>query len=134
MKQLTLTLLAEELAICRLSATSPLPDWLGEASFWSATRTKAELSLVVPASMVPPTWQAVLGWRALKVEKVLDFSMTGILAAIAAPLATAGISIFTISTYDTDYVLLRSDDLERALTVLAASGHRFTDAAKASRE
>jgi hypothetical protein len=124
MKALALTVLPERLAICRLPAGSPVPEPPPGADFWSATATRGELSVVLPERAAPAEWTAERGWRAIAVAGPLDFSWTGILAALAAPLAAAGVSLFAISTYDTDYVLLREADLERARQALTAAGHR----------
>ncbi len=87
------------------------------------TRTADELSLVLPDEERHPDWKAEPGWRALRVDGTLDFALTGILSSLAAPLAAAGVSLFAISTYDTDYVLVRENDLEKAAAALAAEGH-----------
>ena len=124
MKQLTLHILPERLAVCRLAPDAPVPEPPTGTSFWSVTRTSEELSVVLAEESVPAGCQAETGWRCLKVEGPLDFGLTGILASLAAPLAEAGVSIFAISTYDTDYILVKGDDLEQARHAIAASGHR----------
>jgi len=122
---LLLSVLPDRLAICRLPADSPVPAPPAEGGLWSVTRTRDELSLVLPLAEAPKEGRIEPGWRALQVAGPLDFSLTGILAALAAPLAEAGISLFAISTFDTDYVLVREVDLERAQAVLRAAGHRM---------
>ena len=92
----------------------------------SVTRTAAELSIVAPSAAVPPEVRAERDWRALRVAGPLDFALTGILASLAAPLADAGVSIFALSTYDTDYVLVRHPQLDVALAALRAAGHTVT--------
>jgi hypothetical protein len=121
--QLTLQISQEPLAICRLEPGAPLPEWALQGTFVSVTRTSDELSLVCRHDVVPPNVTCEPGWRALKVAGPLDFALTGILASLAVPLAEAGISIFAISTYDTDYVLLKEQHLQQALEVLQAAGH-----------
>ena len=117
--RLRLSVLPGELAICRLAPEAPLPDWaVAPGPLSAVTRTAEELSIVCAAEGVPPTAQASRGWRAFKVAGPLDFALTGILARLAAPLAEAGISIFAVSTYDTDYLLVRQDNLEQAVVVL----------------
>jgi uncharacterized protein len=119
-----LTLLPGRLAICRLSAGAPVPGWTPTAgSLVSITRTVEELSVVCDEARVPAEVVAERGWRALRVTGPLDFALTGVLAALAAPLAAAGVSIFALSTYDTDYVLVREADVELAMAVLAGAGH-----------
>ena len=116
-----LTVLPEPLAVCRLPASDRIPSWALEehGALSSITRTEDELSIVCVEEAVPPDdVQAETGWRALKVPGPIPFAVTGVLASIASPLAAAGISIFAVSTYDTDYVLVREGDVERALAVL----------------
>jgi hypothetical protein len=114
------------LAVCRLPASDRVPSWALELheGLVSITRTPDELSIVCPEEAVPPEVQAQWGFRALVVPGPIPFSATGVLAGIAAPLAAAGISIFAISTYDTDYVLVREPDLERAQSALGAEVRR----------
>lgn len=122
---LPLILLPDDLAVCRLPPDTPLPAWVAGSGFVSITRTVDELSIVVARGCVPAGVTMVAGWRALKVRGPLDFGLTGILAALATPLADAGISLFAIATYDTDYVLVRQDVLDRAVMVLTAAGHHL---------
>ena len=119
MTGLTLSLLPETLAVARLPAGAALPGWIDWTDpFVTVSRTRDELSVVCPEARVPAEAQAERGWRGFKVEGPLDFALTGILARLAAPLAEAGISIFAISTFDTDYLLVRSADLDAATAVL----------------
>jgi uncharacterized protein len=110
-------------AIVRLDARAAIPEWAWRGPFWSITRTPAELSIVCEQVSVPPGLTAIeRDFRALAVEGPLDFSWTGILASIASPLAKAGISLFAVSTFDTDYVLVREDRLAQALDALRGAG------------
>ncbi len=102
MNRLTLTLLPESLAVCKLPAGSALPVNSLNGPFWAVVRTREELSLVVAERDAPTDALVEPGWRAFQVVGPLDFSLTGILASLALPLAEAGVSIFAISTYDTD--------------------------------
>jgi len=120
---LTLQVLADRLAICRLSPGEPVPQRPEGARFWSVTCTDEETSVVLPEQVVPAHWKAERGWRCLKVLGPLDFDLIGILASLAVPLAEAGVSIFAISTYDTDYVLVRESSLEEAKRALLGCGH-----------
>lgn len=124
MPSLPLTLLPDLLAVCRLAPDAALPVWAAGPGFVSITRTDEELSIVVRQDRVPGDVVAVGPWRALKVQGPLDFALTGILAALTAPLADAGISLFAIATYETDYILVRAETLEAAITALTAAGHR----------
>lgn len=121
---LTLSILSGRYAICRLNAAASLPDWAQVGGFLSITRTTDELSIVCPESAVPDSVKSDAGWRCLKIEGLLDFSFTGVLASLLSPLAEAGISIFAVSTFDTDYLLIKAENLERAAGVLIQSGHR----------
>ena len=118
-----LQLLPDTLAICRFAADAPIPSWVTNGDFVSLTRTRDELSIVCTQRTVPDDIRCERDWRALKVEGPLDFALTGILASLATPLANAGISIFAISTFDTDYVLVKQDRLEQAIHVLRKAGH-----------
>lgn len=125
---LTLTLLPGTYAICRLAPDAPEPAWarLSAAGddFRSVTQTAAELSVVCPQSAVPDDVTAERGWRCLRLEGPFDLtSAIGVLAAVAGPLAEAGVGIFAVSTYDTDYVLVHQPNLDRAVAALRAAGH-----------
>jgi enamine deaminase RidA (YjgF/YER057c/UK114 family) len=111
------------LAICRLEPSERIPSWALElhAGFVNITRTPDELSIVCPQEAVPPDTQVEEDWRALVIPGPIPFEATGVLSALATPLADAGIPIFAISTYDTDYVLVRQCNLERALEALRAN-------------
>lgn len=123
-RRLVLSVLPGRLAVCRLAADAPIPEWAHSGAFVSVTRAADELSLVCSENSVPDSVLAVRGWRALKVAGPLDFALAGVLAALVVPLAEAGVSVFALSTYDTDYVLLREADLPHAMTALEHAGHR----------
>ena len=110
-------------AVCRLSPADPLPAWAAAGPFVSVTRTEAELSVVCPESAVPPGVRSEPGWRCLRVVGPLGFGMTGVLASLAGPLASSGVSIFVVSTYDTDYLMVQERDLERGEDALERAGH-----------
>lgn len=116
---LTLRLLPGRLAVCRLEPDSPVPEWCAGGGFRSVSWTADETSVVCPEAGVPADVRAERGWRAFMVEGPLDFGNTGVLAGIAQPLAAAGISIFAVSTFDTDYVLVRDASVDEAERVLA---------------
>ena len=126
---LSLQLLPETLAVCRLESNSPVPDWALCGSFCSVTRTADELSVVCPEGAVPKGGKAERGWRLLQVEGPLDFAMTGVLARLTKPLAEAGVSVFVLSTYNTDYLLVRDRDVASAVAALRADGHRVVTVA-----
>jgi hypothetical protein len=125
MRSLTLILLPQTFAVCRLGPTEPLPSWATSGALCSVTRTPSELSVVCPQASVPDGIPAERGWRCLVVAGPLDFALAGILASLATPLAAAGIALFALSTYDTDYLLVKADQVARAVDVLSAAGHQF---------
>jgi hypothetical protein len=110
-------------AVVRLDPDSDLPDWLRGGHFWSATRTDSELSLVCREADVPAEASAERGWCALEVAGPLDFSLTGVVSSLCSPLAEAEVPIFVLSTFETDYLLVREHDLHRSVEALAAAGH-----------
>jgi uncharacterized protein len=119
-----LSILPSPVAVCRLAPGAAVPDW-ARGAFLSVTRTADELSIVCDDDAVPAEIQAERDWRVLKLEGPIPFEMTGVAAALLAPLAAAGISIFLVSTYDTDYLLLKSASFERALGVLRGAGYEI---------
>jgi hypothetical protein len=122
----TLIVGKERLAIIQLGPNAVIPNIEKSNSFWSITRTEEELSIVLMENIFDPEVKSERGWRNIKVKGPLDFSLTGIIASISTPLAKAGISIFVISTFNTDYILVKEDDLEEAITVLINSGFEVT--------
>jgi len=124
MPGLVLGLLAEDFSVCRLLPSEPVPLWAGSAVFSSVTRTADELSIICPAAQVPATIQAEKGWRLLKFTGPFDFGAVGVLASVTEPLARAGISLLAVSTFDTDYILVKAGRLDDALRTLEAAGHQ----------
>ncbi len=123
-----LTVLPASLAVCRLLPSQDVPAWVWQdKTFLSVTYTTDELSIVCAGDAVPDDVQCERNWRALKVQGPLDFSLTGILAALASPLASADIAIFVLSTYDTDYILVKETVLQQAIAVLQQLGHIFEE-------
>lgn len=113
-----ITPLPGEYAVVRLGPVEAIPAWADCGVFYSITRTPEELSILVEAAAVPPGLQMEAGWQGLKLEGPFDFNEIGILAGILTPLAAAGISILAVSTFDTDYVFIKSDRFEDALRIL----------------
>ena len=125
--RLPLELLPDTLAICRLEPGAPIPSWAAQPSrFLTVSRTAEELSITTLQSTVPAGVTCERDYRAVRVRGPLPLNLVGVLAAIADPLAAAGLSIFAISTYDTDYVLVKARELEAALKVLQQAGHQIT--------
>ena len=121
--KLSLTLLPELFAVCRLDAGAEPGVRAAEGGFYSITRTADELSIVCLEQDAPEEARRETGWRCLKVHGPFAFSVTGVLASLAEPLARAGVGIFVISTFDTDYLLVKETDLERAVAALVEAGH-----------
>jgi uncharacterized protein len=120
---LTLTVLPERYAICRMAPTADVPRWSASGKFVSISRTPDELSIVCPEVNVPAGTTYEPGWRILKCEGPLDYALPGIMASLAEPLADAGVPIFPIATYDTDYILVKESHLEMAIRALTGYGH-----------
>lgn len=130
-RTLTLRVQPGELAIVRLPPDAHVPPWAfspAPGALWSMTRTDEELSLVRDAEAVPSDARAERGWRALRIAGTVDFALNGVLASVLGPLGNAAISIFAVSTFDTDYILVRGHALAAAIDVLRAAGHDVQDA------
>jgi hypothetical protein len=121
--QLTLLVVDEAFAICRLGNDASIPPWATAGQFFSITRTAEELSVVCRQDAVPEGILCEPGWRCLRLAGTIPFSVIGILASLTAPLAEAGMSVFAISTFDTDYLLVKEKDFEKAVMALHQNGH-----------
>jgi hypothetical protein len=120
--------LLERLAVCRLASDARIPGWALEGGFFCVVRTLDELSMVCAEDIctedrISDGAPVERGWVALKLEGPFAFSMTGVLASFVEPLAAAQVPIFAISTFDTDYVLIKRTNLEQAVSALGAAGH-----------
>lgn len=120
-------LLPDRLAVSRLAADAPFPEWARPGDLLAMVRTKDELSVVCNERYVPPEIKTERGWRAFQVQGPLDFSLVGVLASISASLAQAGVSIFAVSTFDTDYILVKEKLLRRAVEALETAGFLVMD-------
>lgn len=118
-----LLLLPGRYAVCRLPGDAPPPAWAFGGPFSSLTRTADEFSVVCREEDVPAGVRHEPRWRCLRVAGTLDFALVGVLASLTVPLAEAGVSVFAVSTFDTDYLLVREPDLPRTLAALSAHGH-----------
>jgi uncharacterized protein len=124
MKSQRFSIYPGEWAIAKLASDAPIPAWaLRGSGFSSATRTARELSIVAPAAEVPRDIQAERGWSLLELHGPFAFDQTGILASFATPLAEAGIGVFALSTFDTDYLLVKAETADQAIRALVAAGH-----------
>lgn len=127
---LTLIVQPGELAVVRLPPDAHVPEWAFTAApgaLWSLTRTSDEVSIVRGAEAVPSDARVERGWTALRVAGTIDFALTGVLASVLAPLAEAGVGIFALSTFDTDYVLVRTAALPAATAALRDAGHAIRE-------
>lgn len=122
-KELVMRLLSKRYGVCRLNKTETIPEWAKEGEFLSITKTLDELSIVCDEEVIPNDIKCEKDWRILKIEGVLDFSLIGILASISTILAQKAISIFAISTYDTDYILVKDKDINNAIEALVNEGY-----------
>ena len=127
-KPLGLKLFDRRMAISRFGPDEAIPAWAGGGSLLSITRTASELSIVCAEEEVPDGVRCERGWRCVMVDGPLDFSETGILVALIAPLADAGIAVFVVSTFDTDYILVKDDRIGEAVERLVAAGHHLETA------
>jgi len=122
-RRLRLRLVPGTFVVCRLGPDQAVPAGILESRLVSVTRTPHELSIVCAAELAPPGVPCEGGWKALAVQGPLPFTATGILASLAVPLAAVGVSIFAISTFDTDYLLVQEAQLGQAMAALQGSGH-----------
>jgi hypothetical protein len=122
-QRFSLTVLRDLYAVCRLSPTEKIPAWALAGGFCSVTRTGDELSIVCSQELVPEGVESVKGLKSFKVEGKLPFTLVGVLSSLTSTLAQAGISIFAVSTYDTDYLYIKSADMEKAVAALRNAGH-----------
>jgi hypothetical protein len=124
-QKITLNILNGLYAICRLQSEQDIPVFAMAGEFYSISHTADELSIICPQENIPAGVRCDLGWRVLKLEGPFEFTEIGILEKILDPLANAGISILAVSTFDTDYVLVKTNQLPAARGVLEAAGCLF---------
>jgi hypothetical protein len=110
-------------AVCRLARSAAIPTWATIGAFVSITRTSDELSIICASAAVPHDTVASHDWRTFKLRGPFDMDLVGVMLSVAAPLAAAGVSIMPISTYDTDYVLVRDQQFTLAVASLRRAGH-----------
>lgn len=120
MEKLSLKVLPESFAVCSIDKNQPIPMWVLESrDFYSITRTRDELSIVSDEESVPVGVKAEKGWAAIKVVGPLEFDLIGIVSSLTTVLAENEISVFVLSTYNTDYILIKEENLNTAKTVLS---------------
>ena len=123
--KLVLSVLFETFTIHKLSRDASIPEAILKSNYYSISKTKNELSLICSDVIEVQSLQSSKGWKCIKVTGPLDFNLTGILAGISDILSKENISIFAISTFDTDYILVRTQDLTSARTALRLAGYKF---------
>lgn len=126
-KILTMKVLQETYGVCRLDVGEAIPAWALKGGFFAVTRTEDELSIVCEEGNIPEGLICEKSWKVLKVEGPLDFALVGILASISRVLADKGVSIFAVSTYDTDYILLKENDLTCAVDSLRKANYEIVE-------
>jgi hypothetical protein len=120
------TLLSNRYAICKFAEGLPLPEWVYSSGFYSITRTKDELSVVaVQTDSVSEDIICSRDWRIFKVAGPMDLSLVGIISEISGTLRNKDIPVFVISTFDTDYILVKQKDLDCAISALHEKGHNL---------
>ncbi|MEF9933979.1 MAG: ACT domain-containing protein [Clostridium sp.] len=126
---LTINLLKDQYSICKINPNKEIPPWSVKGDFYSISRSEEELSIVCAQSLIPTNNIDEIicdkNWSLLKIEGILDFSLVGILSKISTILATNKISIFAISTYNTDYILVKSSQIDTAIGCLENSGYKI---------
>ena len=125
--KLTIKLLKEKYVVCRLNKNEAIPSWALQGDFYSITKTEDELSIVCLQDNIIDNIKCEKDWRVLKIEGPLDFSLVGILSKISTLMANNSISIFAVSTYDTDYILIKEKDINRAIKVLNNDSYKVVN-------
>lgn len=112
-----------QFAVCRVAPDFKISD--NQQAFFSFTKSQSEVSIVCPAEQAPAEGKIEKGWICFQLQGPFPFTMTGVLASFLSPLAAASVSIFAVSTYDTDYVLIKGESREKAVSALVAAGHEL---------
>ena len=120
---LTLLGVAGRFAVCKLSPGSAIPAWATAGDVFSVTRTGEELSVVCRQEIVPSGTHAEVGWRCLRVAGAMPFTLVGVLASLTRPVAAAGVGVFAVSTFDTDYLFFKEAEFQTAVAALRGAGH-----------
>lgn len=127
-KSIKLKILPQAYAVARLEPQAAIPDWADGAGFVSISRTDDELSIVCVEGRVPQSVRKDAGWTCLKLLGPFEFAETGIVLSVIRPLSDNGVGIFVVSTFDGDHLLVKTSDLEKAVTLLVQAGHSLSDA------
>lgn len=124
--ELTIKVLPGDYTVCQLLPGTQVPDIPDKSDLYALIQTSEEVTVICPQEAAPPNARIESGWRVLKVLGPLDFSLVGILAHLTSRLADAEISIFALSTYDTDYLMVKVENLPKAQVALKRAGHKIT--------
>ena len=126
MLAMRLNLFPDQFAICQLAASEGLPSWASDSSFVVQARDARESTVVCQQRLVPPHITAARNWKCFQVDGVLDFSLVGIISSLTSALAVNNISVYVVSTFSSDYLLIREADLENAIQAWQNAGHEIT--------
>jgi len=126
-KRLNLKLLKDKYSVCRLNKDDEIPKWIFNEEFFSITKTEDELSIVCLQDKIKEDIKCERDWKILKIEGPLDFSLIGILSKISTLMANNNISIFAISTYDTDYILIKEESIDKAIEILENNNYNINN-------
>jgi hypothetical protein len=122
MNELSIKILPGEYSLCRLSSDESIPSWVFSSAFYTVSKSADELSIIAESIFVPANIKSETGWRMLKIEQTLDLALTGITAKFSTALAEVGVNLCVIATYDTDYIMLKQEKLDTAITALQQAG------------
>jgi uncharacterized protein len=125
MNQLSISILPGEYSLCRLERGSEVPVTIYQSAFYSVSKSAAELSIIAETQCIPADSKCDHGWSLLKIEAVLNLSLTGITAAFSTALANAGVNLCVVATFDTDYILVKKEKLQVAKEALQGAGFRI---------
>jgi hypothetical protein len=112
---MNLSVLKDIYGVCRLKPDEAVPAWAMTGEFYTVSKTSEELSIVCESSLIPDGIRAELGWKVIKIEGPLDFALIGILASLSTTLADQRVSIFAVSTFDTDYLMVKEKEQKKAV-------------------
>jgi hypothetical protein len=122
-KSFVMSVLKDDYIICRLDAFEGIPEWIKDSPFYSITQTSEELSVVCEKNTAQQKLTCEEDWKCMRIHGPLGFSETGIISTLTSMLAQNDISVFVISTYETDYILLKKMNLAKAAKILTDAGH-----------
>lgn len=114
-------------SVCKLNNCAEIPDWIDKNNYYSITKTEDELSIICIQDNIPTEIQCEKDWEILKIDSVLDFSMVGVISEISSLLSGNNISIFVVSTFNTDYILVKKADFNKAVKILEENGNTFIE-------